>query len=407
MSGDKLHVLVAEESSTVMTALRQLYPEGQGQLELTVVSGISTLLATLEVVNPELIFLDLSVTQPDPLEAVRLVHRAAPEVPLIVVAEEAHQELAERSLTRGALDYLIHGRLDSATLEQVLQRALEQNTLEGLANLLRDPVTGLYTSDGFLTLAGKAMENAVRREKIHGALCLRHRNRDGHRNARADLRALFTTKERGKESGMGLATVYGIVKQHGGFIHVYSEPGQGSLFRVYLPVMDAVPEENAPARPAVASLAEMKGTETVLLADDHESIREMARQTLMSLGYRVLSAVDGEEALRLCEAEKPALAILDVVMPKMGGLEAAEKLQARYGKLPILFASGYSQDSESMASGTNHARYLQKPYSPTTLGCLVREILDEAKQPATAGKAQYRFEMFLRLTGKLCGATNR
>jgi PAS domain S-box-containing protein len=195
----------------------------------------------------------------------------------------------------------------------------------------------------------------------------------------------FTTKERGKGTGMGLATVYGIVKQHGGFIHVYSELGQGSLFRVYLPVMEAGPVEVSATRAAVPSLAEMRGTETILLADDHESIREMARQTLISLGYRVLSACDGVEALRLCESEAPALAILDVIMPKMGGTAAAEKLMEKYGSLPILFTSGYLQDSENQGSAADHAQYLQKPYSPTTLGCMVREILDKAK---TQGRAE-------------------
>jgi two-component system, cell cycle sensor histidine kinase and response regulator CckA len=192
----------------------------------------------------------------------------------------------------------------------------------------------------------------------------------------------FTTKERGKGTGMGLATVYGIVKQHGGFIHVYTEPEQGSLFRVYLPVMEAPSAERATPRATVACLAEMKGTETVLLADDHEAIREMARQTLVSLGYRVLSACDGLEALRLCENEGPALAILDVVMPKLGGPGAAGKLVERYGPLPIIFTSGYSQDSESLTPAATFARYLQKPYSLTALACMVREILDEAKTQA-------------------------
>jgi CheY-like chemotaxis protein len=192
----------------------------------------------------------------------------------------------------------------------------------------------------------------------------------------------FTTKERGKGTGMGLATVYGIVKQHGGFIHVYTEPEQGSLFRVYLPVMEAPSAERTTPRTTVACLAEMKGTETVLLADDHEAIREMARQTLVSLGYRVLSACDGLEALRLCENEGPALAILDVVMPKLGGPGAAGKLVERYGPLPIIFTSGYSQDSESLTPAATFARYLQKPYSLTALACMVREILDEAKTQA-------------------------
>jgi PAS domain S-box-containing protein len=187
----------------------------------------------------------------------------------------------------------------------------------------------------------------------------------------------FTTKERGKGTGMGLATVYGIVKQHGGFIHVYSEPGQGSLFRVYLPILEGATVESAVKKTPAPSLAEVRGTETILLAEDHESIREMARQTLMNLGYRVLAACDGEEALRLCSDEAPALAILDVVMPKLGGPATAAKLGEQFDQLPVLFTSGFSQDSEIAPPPKGSAWYLQKPYSPTTLGRLVREILDK------------------------------
>jgi two-component system cell cycle sensor histidine kinase/response regulator CckA len=120
----------------------------------------------------------------------------------------------------------------------------------------------------------------------------------------------------------------------------------------------------------------MRGSETILLAEDHESIREMARQTLVSLGYRVLSAADGEEALRLSEHEQPALAILDVIMPKMGGSAAAGQLAQKYSGVRVVFTSGYSSESELVPEGTT-GRYLQKPYSPPTLARLVRKILDE------------------------------
>jgi two-component system, cell cycle sensor histidine kinase and response regulator CckA len=189
----------------------------------------------------------------------------------------------------------------------------------------------------------------------------------------------FSTKERSKGTGMGLATVYGIARQHGGFIHVYSEPGQGSLFRLYLPTMESVATEGRSEKAHTTTRADLQGSETILIAEDHESILEMARQTLLSYGYRVLSACDGEEALRLCEKEAPALAILDIVMPKLGGLGVASQLAARFDQLPILFTSGYSRESENVASATVGTHYLQKPYSPTALGRLVREILERAK----------------------------
>ena len=177
MRQKRLRVLLAEgEPGETAGALRELFPVEQDGLELTVVSGVSTLMASLELVNPEVILLELSVAHPDPLEAVRLVHRTAPTVPLIVLAGETEKNLAEQSLRRGALDCLVKGHTDAHALERVLRVALERNTLEGLANLLRDPVTGLYSRDGFLTLGEHAMDTARQRNSTLVLLCLRIEN---------------------------------------------------------------------------------------------------------------------------------------------------------------------------------------------------------------------------------------
>jgi two-component system, cell cycle sensor histidine kinase and response regulator CckA len=126
----------------------------------------------------------------------------------------------------------------------------------------------------------------------------------------------FTTKEQGKGTGMGLATVYGIVKRHGGFVHVYSEVKHGSLFRVYLPAMERPLAEGLHTTQDSSLASPLHGTESILLA--------------VNYGYRVLSAEDGEKALRLCEREAPDLAILDLVMPKIGGPAAALQLRERF-----------------------------------------------------------------------------
>jgi two-component system, cell cycle sensor histidine kinase and response regulator CckA len=192
----------------------------------------------------------------------------------------------------------------------------------------------------------------------------------------------FSGPESGSR-GMALATVYGIVKQHGGFIHVYSEPGQGCLFRAYFPVVEQAgggrAAEHTPPTPAI-----LRGTETILLAEDHESIREMARHTLLGLGYRVLAACDGEEALQLCRDEVPDLAVLDVMMPKLGGPATAAKLVRLIDHLPVVFTSGYSQEINGVAGVGADEHYLQKPYSPTALARLVRAALDHARVPTPA-----------------------
>jgi len=194
----------------------------------------------------------------------------------------------------------------------------------------------------------------------------------------------FAEGEQGRSRGMALAAVYGIVKQHGGFIHVYSEPGQGSLFRAYFPLAEHSNAAARAAKSAAKSSGGIRGTETILLAEDHESIREMARHTLLGLGYRVLAASDGEEALRLCENETPDLAVLDVVMPKLSGPATAAALVRLFDRLPVVFTSGYSQENNEADGVAFVEHYLQKPYSPTALARLVREVLDRSRVASTA-----------------------
>ena len=163
MTGKKFRVLLAETvPGEAAASLRSLYPGPDSSLELSVVSTVPTLIATIELAAPETIFFDLSLGKPDPLEAVRRIHRAAPGIPLIVFADIVDKSYAARSISEGAIDYLLKGFMDTRTMERVLRTALERNTLEGLADLLRDQLTGLYNRDGFTTLGTRFMETAMR-----------------------------------------------------------------------------------------------------------------------------------------------------------------------------------------------------------------------------------------------------
>ncbi len=202
----------------------------------------------------------------------------------------------------------------------------------------------------------------------------------------------FTTKEMGKGTGLGLATVYGVVKQHGGFLHVYSEPGQGTVFRVYLPVAGVAPSE-AELRERPDDEPVRGGSETLLVAEDHDGVREMARMTLESLGYRLLLAANGAEALELflAQPDSVALVVLDVVMPKLAGPDAYLKMCETKPGLPVIFTSGYSAEMHSLSAVLQQgAAALQKPYGPSLLGRKVREILDHAARQASAARLASR-----------------
>lgn len=160
--GKKLRVLIAEsEPARISAMVRTLFPDEEA-LELTHVSTISLLLPTIQLVGPEVLFLELSSCGLDPLATVRVVHRTAPNLPLITIAEIREKEIAERSLSEGALDFLLKDVAESKTVERVLRVALERNTVAGLADLLRDETTGLYNRDGFRALTSKYVQAAQR-----------------------------------------------------------------------------------------------------------------------------------------------------------------------------------------------------------------------------------------------------
>jgi len=187
----------------------------------------------------------------------------------------------------------------------------------------------------------------------------------------------FTTKEVGKGTGLGLATVYGIVRQHQGFITVESEPGAGATFRIHLPASAAVQTAAAPA-PTVAP-ALPGGRETILVAEDEPMVRALTIRILERAGYRVVAAADGQEALRLFHLEPEAfdLALLDVVMPRAGGREAAQAIRILRPRLPILFATGYTREGDAApVDPTPQSDVLRKPFSSRELLERVRGALD-------------------------------
>jgi two-component system, cell cycle response regulator len=195
----KLRVLLAEGASgKAASALRKLFPEEQSGMELTEVSGVSTLIASLKLVSPQVILLDLALGNPDVLGTVRLIHRTKPEVPLIVIGDPLEKEIAVASLREGAMDYLLKNQMDARTLDRVLQGAIERNTLKGLADLLRDPLTGLYVRDGFLTLGSRIMDSAKERAGTLVLLCVRFENLErirkefGQNAAESSLREVAT-----------------------------------------------------------------------------------------------------------------------------------------------------------------------------------------------------------------------
>ena len=201
----------------------------------------------------------------------------------------------------------------------------------------------------------------------------------------------FTTKGPGKGTGLGLPMVYGVIKQSGGAISVYSELGQGTTFKIFLPQCEA---EVSPDLKQPPRASEVNGTETILLVEDQVAIREVTSIYLMGLGYNVLAAPDGEAALRIAETQHKRidLVVTDIVMPNMGGRELATHLTRLHPHAKVLFMSGYPDFALRQSEGlAENAEVLQKPFSLKSLASKARFLLDNNSaldhNPSDSGKA--------------------
>ncbi len=185
----------------------------------------------------------------------------------------------------------------------------------------------------------------------------------------------FTTKEVGKGTGLGLSIAYGIIKQHGGYINVYSEPGKGTSFKIYLPII----KSGAKAKESAAPLPASRGAETVLIAEDDAAVRKLAREVFEHFGYTVIEARDGEDAVKmfLGHRDDVQLLVLDVLMPKKNGKEAYEEIKKARPDIKVIFTSGYSADvlhkKGIVEEGIN---FISKPISPNEFIAMVRKVLD-------------------------------
>lgn len=187
----------------------------------------------------------------------------------------------------------------------------------------------------------------------------------------------FTTKGVGQGTGLGLATVYGIVKQSGGHIEASSRAGAGTSFRVYLPLVEQPKSQSGSVEMRLAA----KGRETILLVEDEEGVRRMTKLMLSQNGYTVLEAANGKEALAVAERHSGPIHLLltDLVMPNLSGRDVAERLTAVRSRLRVLFMSGYTEDvivRQGIESAT--ADFLPKPFSLASLTNKVREVLDRS-----------------------------
>ncbi len=312
-----------------------------------------------QVLQPQIVDLNAVVTSLQPIlqralgELSRLVLRLAPDLGP-VKADPGQLDQVLLNLTLNAKDAMpTGGVLTVETQNVILDKAYGVG--KSVETLVPGPYAMIMVGD-----TGRGMDRTTL----------------GH-----IFEPFFTTKDVGEGTGLGLATVYGIVKQTGGFVWVYSEPGQGTAFKIYLPLFVSHPETTSVLIPTPAK----GGSEVVILAEDEPSVRTILARSLREYGYTVLEAGDGAEALKLARQQlaPPALVIADVVMPGMSGRELSDELTARWPGIPVLFTSGYTGiDAVSRGLLREDRNFMQKPLEPEALARMVREMIDARRSPA-------------------------
>jgi PAS domain S-box-containing protein len=287
-------------------------------------------------------------------ESVRLELKLAPELGS-VTADRAQLEQALVNLTLNARD------------------ALSDGVRNGRAGRLLVETAAVELDDGYLR-----RRNGVSIEP--GRYAMLAVSDDGAGMAPEVLTRVFepfyTTKPVGQGTGLGLSTVYGIVKQSGGYVWAYSEAGLGTTFKIYLPLTSGAAERTSEAHPQAGRQG---GSETILVVEDEEIVRSLTCRILDELGYAVREAANGREAVAMLEAsDAPVdLVLTDVVMPDMGGRELGERLRTRFPGLPVLYMSGYTgEDVVQRGLLTADAPFQQKPFTPDDLGRTIRAMLD-------------------------------
>jgi PAS domain S-box-containing protein len=353
---------------------------------LTVIMGFSELLLTEK-------------DEQDPSYAdLQKINEAAQKGADLVKRLLAFSRKAEIKLRPLNLNYQIE------QLQEMLNRvipkmiAIELNLADGLSRVNADPT---QMDQVLMNLAVNAKDAMPERGKLAietsnvvldeeyarthlgvkpGAYVLLSLSDTGHGMDKETLSHIFepfyTTKEAGKGTGLGLAMVYGIVKQHGGYITCYSEPGQGTTFKIYLPVLAGTGDQ---LETAAREATPRGGTETVLLVDDEEFVRDLGKQILERSGYAVLTADNGKEALSIYskERDKISLVILDLIMPEMGGKQCLEELLKIDPQIRVLIASGFAENGRTKEAIETGARgFVGKPYNMKGMLQAVREVLD-------------------------------